>query len=104
MAANLPRPLLDALLLKLSSDDAFRTQFRSDPRAALSQIGVRDDLDDHAAQAARCIFGKGLPSKEALAGVRVQLANSLNSVASSYSVFSPIALNEAGEAEFKAAA
>jgi putative modified peptide len=39
---RLPREQELSLLGKLSSDDAFRTRYETDPRAALKEMGVTD--------------------------------------------------------------
>mgnify|MGYP003435275046 FL=1 len=39
---RLPREQELSLLGKLSSDDAFRTRYETDPRAALKELGVTD--------------------------------------------------------------
>lgn len=45
MSNRFPAPIVDALLDKLSSDDAFRAQFQADPRAALKQLGYETPAD-----------------------------------------------------------
>jgi putative modified peptide len=39
MSFQLPEPLVDALLDKLGNDDAFRSLFAADARAALASLG-----------------------------------------------------------------
>ena len=41
---RLPREQELTLLGKLSSDDAFRTRYETDPRAALKEMGVTDSI------------------------------------------------------------
>jgi putative modified peptide len=41
-SAQLSKAVASKLLDKLSSDDAFRTQFQKDPVAALTQVGASD--------------------------------------------------------------
>ncbi len=41
---DLPEPIADALLSRLATDDAFRAQFASDPRAALAALGYAPAL------------------------------------------------------------
>lgn len=51
-----------ALLTKLSSDDAFRTQFEKDPAAALKGLGIGDG--EIAALPADAVAPQPLPPKE----------------------------------------
>lgn len=87
MAAQLPDEILDRLLEKLSSDDAFRERFQADTRGALESIGVTQDLDEHVAEASVCLQQKGLPSKQTLATARSRASLPAGTSGFSYDVF-----------------
>ncbi len=46
MAKKLSEKTIDAVLAKLSSDDAFRASFQKNPRAATRSLGIDDDAID----------------------------------------------------------
>jgi putative modified peptide len=73
--------VVDALLDKLSSDDDFRSSFKSDPRAALASLG--DEDAKHAPQGASgawaCCQVTELASKESIAASRAELTKQLTS-------------------------
>ena len=74
----------DHLLDKLSTDDAFRELFQSNPRAALEQVGhvtSAKNLNVRAADPVMCCSNlKGLASKEAIHAGRVKLRAALTSL------------------------
>jgi putative modified peptide len=84
--------IVDALLDKLSSDDAFRSQFQADPRAALASLGHEDAAkagpDDKGIWA--CCRVKELASKEAIRSARAALREQL---LSDQATFNPISLS-----------
>lgn len=43
---DLPEPVADALLARLAEDDAFRSLFSADPRAALAELGYEPALSN----------------------------------------------------------
>ena len=62
----------DRLLDLLSTDDAFRTLFRRDPRQALKQVGFVNDTD--LASPRDCFFEiQTLASKESIAAARDEI-------------------------------
>lgn len=44
MAGTLPQEEGIALIRKLAEDDAFRTLFEKDPRTAMKQLGISDEM------------------------------------------------------------
>lgn len=46
MAKKLSEKTIDAVLAKLSTDDAFRASFQKNPRAATRSLGIDDDAID----------------------------------------------------------
>ena len=75
--APLPRPLVhfspivvDRLLDRLSTDDAYRLLFQSDPHQALAQIGFNPADGEGWPD---CFFGIALASKQAIAQARTEI-------------------------------
>ena len=81
MADNFPREIADKLLDKLSSDDAFRKQFQSDPRAALGDLGYvtpEKGVGVKGVDPLLCLSnGASLASKEAIKAARSKLLEQL---------------------------
>lgn len=88
--APLDPQIADKLLDLLSTDDAFRELFSSDPQAALAQAGYRPVQGGSAARSASdtsiagmafggCCTVKELASKEAIAGARDAIRTMLTS-------------------------
>lgn len=73
----------ERLLDLLSSDNAFRRQFKKDPAAALVQVGV----DEGTAAAAGCMTVSRIAPKAKIAAARETLAGYLTSTASQTVVF-----------------
>jgi putative modified peptide len=73
----------DKLLDKLSTDDAFRDLFESNPRAALSQVGHEtpaQHLEVRGSDPVMCAnLNNGLASKEAIRAAREDLKAALTS-------------------------
>jgi putative modified peptide len=90
MPHKISNKLVDVLLDKLSSDNAFRALFETDPRAALASLG--DQEAQSAAPGARgvwtCLAVSQLASKEHIAASRQELRRQL----SVDGVFSPFHL------------
>ena len=92
MSFQLPEAVVDTLLDKLGSDDAFRAQFVSDTRGALASIGFEAAADASVSQGIwACMSVTDLASKEVIRASRVELSRQL----SKKGVFSPFHL-EAG--------
>jgi putative modified peptide len=68
--AKLTKAHVDALLDKLSSDDAFRTQFQKNPKAALKAIGAPEE-------AAACCTVTTLADKKTIQNTRAKLSQQL---------------------------
>jgi putative modified peptide len=67
MSFNLPEAVVDSLLHKLGSDDAFREQFIANPRHALAGLGFAPAADDSIQQGIwMCLSVTELASKEAI--------------------------------------
>lgn len=81
MAKNFSSALADKLLDKLSSDDAFRTAFEHNPRAALAQLGYSTpdaDRDVKGVDPVMCLYNaKPLASKEKIRAARSELQTQL---------------------------
>jgi putative modified peptide len=91
MATNFSREVADKLLDKLSSDDAFRTLFQSDPRAALAKLGhvtPEADVGKEGVDPVICLNGARLASKEAIRKARTELMQRLTSSVFHYDAFS----------------
>lgn len=69
--AKLGSDVVDRLLDKLSSDDQFRSNFQSNPRAALDALGASD------VDCGECMHPKSLASKEQLQRSRQVFRDSL---------------------------
>lgn len=84
MANNFSAEVADKLLDKLSSDDAFRKQFQSDPRAALGAMGFvtpEKDVGSKGADPLMCLSsGASLASKEAIKAARSKLLEQLRAL------------------------
>jgi putative modified peptide len=74
MSFQLPESVVDALLGKLASDDAFRDRFAIDPRAALAALGFAPAADA-TVQAGiwKCMAVSELASRESIRAAHVQL-------------------------------
>lgn len=87
---SLSEKTADALLDKLSSDDAFRSAFQADPRQALASLGHADAADPNIVEGAwTCMAVRQLASKEAIRNARQALHRQLTAARSAHS---PIAL------------
>lgn len=90
MPHKISQKVVDALLDKLSSDDAFRAQFQSDPRSALASLGDESaglmSKDEDGAWA--CMTVTQLASKEQIKASRAELSKQLSGEA----LFSPFHL------------
>ncbi len=64
--------LVDKLLDKLGSDDAFRTHFQKDPKAALQTIGAPADVECR-----ECMSPKQLAPKQQFQSSRAQFRSTL---------------------------
>jgi putative modified peptide len=74
MPFNLGEQVVDRLLGRLESDDDFRELFRTDPRAALAQIGHLPAEDAGIAEGIwACCVTQNLASKEEIRNARVAL-------------------------------
>lgn len=84
MPRTLPAAVADALLDRLSTDEAFRATFRRSPKEALAELGYAPargaSLKTAAGEDAwACLHGEGLPSAEALVATRDALRAQLTS-------------------------
>jgi len=70
----LPHNVVETLLEKLATDDAFRALFQKDPEAALKQAGSTNPKQDCA-----CLNASNLPSKQAIQQTRAALLTQLTS-------------------------
>ena len=72
MSFRLPEAIVDTLLDKLGHDDAYRTRFEADTRAALAELGFGPAADDTIKEGIwACMSVERLASKEAIrAGTR----------------------------------
>ena len=87
MSFNLPEPIVDSLLDKLGTDDAFRARFAADPRDALASLGfaaAADTSNEHGVW--NCLHVTELAGKDAIRGGRAQLRGQLMA-RSSYKAF-----------------
>lgn len=75
---TLPAAIVDALLDKLASDDAFRDAFARDPGAALAALGYR--AREGTQSPAMCLNVGTLASKEQIARSRDALRAAMTSV------------------------
>jgi putative modified peptide len=74
MTFQLPEPIVDKLLDLLSSDDAFRGRFASDPRDALASIGHSPAANPTVVRGAwDCFKVESLASKEVIRQSRDEL-------------------------------
>jgi putative modified peptide len=73
--------IVDSLLEKLSSDDAFRAAFKADPRAALASLGDEDArrAPPGAPGPWACCAVTELASKQAITASRAELSKQLTS-------------------------
>jgi putative modified peptide len=80
MPNNIPPKIVDALLDKLSTDDAFRDRFQADPRAALASLGDEEarNAPPDAPGAWACCKVTKLASKEAITASRAELTKQLS--------------------------
>ena len=85
MPFKISEDIVDSLLDKLSSDDAFREQFQNSPRAALASLGhqAAASAKDSDAGAWTCMTTTSLASKEAIKASHVALRLQLLTSASS---------------------
>ncbi|WP_082028825.1 NHLP-related RiPP peptide [Xanthomonas sacchari] len=67
------------LIDKLSSDDAFRNLFVTDPAKAMEEVGVPEDIIQVALGKGKCLDVKNLAPKEELAAAKDLLIESLTS-------------------------
>ena len=81
MPKKISPKVVDALLDKLSSDDDFRSRFKTDARAALAELGDDDARNAPAGSSGAwaCLAVTELASKEAIAASRAELARQLSS-------------------------
>lgn len=85
MSFTLSEATVDALLQKLSSDDAFRALFQEDPRQALATVGHDASKDSSVAEGAwLCLSVKQLASKETIKASLDALRQQLLSAKSSH--------------------
>ncbi|PZO08002.1 MAG: putative modified peptide [Lysobacteraceae bacterium] len=78
MPFKLSEDIVDTLLDKLSTDDAFRDQFQKDPRQALASVGHVDAKDTTVDEGAwACMGVNQLASKEAIKASRDALRTQL---------------------------
>ena len=91
MPFKLSEDIVDSLLEKLGSDDAFREQFQSSPRAALASLGhqAAASAKDGEAGVWACMATASLASKTSINDSRVALRQQL---LTSMASFSPIHL------------
>jgi putative modified peptide len=78
-APALERKVVNRLLDRLSTDDAFRALFETDTQAALEAVGYVHP-DASVAHPGLCLHTDKLASKEAIAAQREKLTRSLNAV------------------------
>jgi putative modified peptide len=86
MSFKLSEGLVDQLLDKLGSDDAFRSQFQSDPRAAMASLGFAPAADSKVGAREglwACCSVSALASKEQIRGSRQALRSQLLSAQAS---------------------
>jgi putative modified peptide len=89
MSFQLPPPIVDSLLDRLGNDDAFRDQFRADPRSALASLGFAPAADAGVTQGIwACMAVQELASKQAIQASREQLVRQLSRAA----LFTPFVL------------
>jgi putative modified peptide len=92
MSFQLPDPIVDVLLDKLGNDDAFRTQFASDPRSALAGLGFAAAADTSIQRGVwNCMEVNQLASKEAIRAGHDELRDQLRRTA----VFFPFNIQDA---------
>jgi putative modified peptide len=85
MPFNLSAKIVDVLLEKLASDDAFREQFQRDPRSALASIGHGPAADSAVKEGIwACCATTALASKQEIAASRDKLRSQLMSAQASY--------------------
>lgn len=78
MSYQLPEPIVDSLLARLGNDDAFRTQFASDPRSALAALGFEAAADASIQKGIwNCMAVTDLASKEAIRAGHEELRRQL---------------------------
>lgn len=89
MAKNFSRDVAAKLLDKLSTDDAFRERFRSDPRAALAEVGhvtPEEDVGKEGVDPVMCCDNLMLASKEEIGKAKGKLEAQLSSAIFHYEV------------------
>jgi putative modified peptide len=92
MSFQLPEAIVDTLLDKLGSDDAFRAEFVANPRAALAGLGFAPAADTSISQGIwACMEVRELSSKEAIRAGRIELNRQLTRMA----LFTPFHLEAA---------
>lgn len=92
MAARFSPEVVDALLDKLSTDDAFRDLFQKDPREALRQVGHETPAKSvgvAGADPVMCCQSEKLASKQEIKASRDQLRQKLM-------IFNPFMYFQAG--------
>jgi putative modified peptide len=78
MSFNLPEAIVDSLLDRLGSDDGFRHQFASDPRAALAQLGFAPASDPSVQRGIwNCLTVTELAPKESIQASRSAIREQL---------------------------
>jgi putative modified peptide len=78
MSFQLPPTVVDSLLDRLGNDDAFRDQFRADPRSALASLGFEPAADASVKQGIwACLAVTELASKQAITASRELLRQQL---------------------------
>jgi putative modified peptide len=70
--SKLTSDLVDKLLDKLGSDDAFRSNFQKDPKSALQTLGAPADVECGA-----CMQPRQLATKQQFQASRAQFRNAL---------------------------
>ena len=78
MSYQLPEPIVDSLLDKLGNDDAFRSVFASDTRAALASLGFAPAIDASIERGIwNCLSVTELASKDAIRATHALLRQQL---------------------------
>ena len=83
MPYNFSEEFVDRLLDKLGSDDAFRTQFQADPRAAVAALGHKPAPGDE--RDLMCLKCSQLADKADIEAARENLRKQLLSAQASHS-------------------
>jgi putative modified peptide len=92
MSFQLPETILDTLLDKLGTDDAFRSLFAADPRSALAGLGFEAAADTSIQRGIwNCMEVNQLATKEAIRAGHDELRDQLRRTA----VFFPFNIQDA---------